>query len=217
MADNPFEIPQTLRDLSEQNVKQARAAYEQLREFMTKAMGPWMGAVPSNPMTAGLQLMQDRAMQIAMENAEAAFTFGGKMSSAQTPQEILALQGQFAQDRMQAFAAQTQQLCSAIAEAFQKSEPGAVGISMGAMPTNLIPSNLMTGFKDVQDRAVSMAKKNAESASALVEEISKAQNFQDVFGLQSRFALEQMKAYAGQTQELQKLIGETLQKSARGA
>ena len=137
MADNPFEIPQALRQVSEQNVKQARAAYEQLMEFMTKAMGSWMGAVPSNPMTAGLQHMQDRAMKIAMENAEAAFTFGGKMSSAQTPQEILALQGQFAQDRMQAFAAQTQQLCSAIAEAFQKSEHGAMGISMGAMPTNL--------------------------------------------------------------------------------
>jgi len=124
MADNPFEIPQALRQVSEQNVKQARAAYEQLMEFMTKAMGPWMGTVPSNPMTAGLQHMQDRAMQIAMENAE--------------------------------------------------------------------------------------------SASALVEKISKAQNFQDVFGLQSRFALEQMKAYAGQTQELQKLIGETLQKLQHG-
>ena len=55
MADNPFEIPQALRQVSEQNVKQARAAYEQLMEFMTKAMGSWMGAVPSNPMTAGLQ------------------------------------------------------------------------------------------------------------------------------------------------------------------
>jgi hypothetical protein len=216
MADNPFEIPQALRQVTEQNVKQARAAYEQLMEFMTKAMGPWLDAVPSNPMTAGLQHLQDRARQIAMENAEAAFTFGGKMSNAQTPQEILALQTQFAQDRMHAFVAQTQELCSAIAEAFQKSERGGMGISMGAMPTNLIPSNLMTGFKDVQDRAVAMAKQNAESASALVEKISKAQNVRDVFGLQSRFALEQMKAYAGQTQELHKLIGETLRKLQHG-
>ena len=216
MADTPFEIPQALRQVSEQNVKQARAAYEQLLEFMTKAMGPWMDAVPSNRMTAGLQHMQDRAMKIAMENAEAAFTFGGKMSSAQTPQEILALQTQFAQDRMQAFVTQTQQLCGAIAEAFQKSERGTTGISMGAMSSNLIPSNLMTGFKDVRDRAVAMAKTNAESALALVEKIGKAQNFQDVFGLQSRFAQEQMQAYAGQTQEIQKLIGETLQKLQHG-
>ncbi len=125
MADIPLEIPQALRDLSEQNVKQAHAAYEQLMEFMTKAMDSWKHAMPSTPLTAGLQGMQDLAMKISMENAEAAFTFGGKMSSAQTPQEILQLQTQFAQDRMQAFAAQTQQLYSVITEALQKSQGGA--------------------------------------------------------------------------------------------
>ena len=67
---NPLEIPQALRDLSQQNLKQAHAAYEQLMEFMTKAMGPWMDAVPSNPLSAGLQHMQDRVMEFAMENAE---------------------------------------------------------------------------------------------------------------------------------------------------
>src|SRR5271157_3234817 len=124
MVDTPFEIPQALRQVSEQNVKQARAAYEQLLEFMTKAMGPWMDAVPSNPMAAVFKDVQDRAMKIAMENAEAAFTFGGKMSSAQTPQEILQLQTQFAQDRMQAFVTQTQQLYSVIGEAFLKLRRG---------------------------------------------------------------------------------------------
>jgi hypothetical protein len=122
MADNPLEIPQALRDLSEQNVKQARATYEQLMELMTKATGAWTGALPSNPMATVFKDMQDRAMKIAMENAEAAFTFGGKMSSAQTPQEILQLQTQFAQDRMQAFVTQTQQLYSVIGEALQKSQ-----------------------------------------------------------------------------------------------
>ena len=52
MTENPVEIPQALRQVSEQNVKQARAAYEQLMDFMTKAMGPWMDALPSNPMSA---------------------------------------------------------------------------------------------------------------------------------------------------------------------
>ena len=40
-----------MRDLAEQNLKQAHAAYEQLTDFVTKAMGPWMGAIPS-PMMA---------------------------------------------------------------------------------------------------------------------------------------------------------------------
>ncbi len=128
MTDNPFRIPQTLRDMSEQNIKQAHAAYEQLAAFVTKAMGNWTGA----------------------------------------------------------------------------------------MPSNLIPPNLMTGFKELRDRAVAMAKTNAELALALVERIGKAQNFQDVFGLQSRFAQEQMQTYAGQTQEIGKLIGETLQKHNHG-
>ena len=95
-----------------------------LVEFMTKAMGAWMGALPANPMAAGFQHMQDRAMKIAMENAEAAFTFGGKISSAETPQDILLLQTQFAQERVKAFVTQTQQLYSVIAEAFQKLPRG---------------------------------------------------------------------------------------------
>ncbi len=221
MANNPFEIPQTLRDLSEQNLKQAHAAYEQLTSFVTKAMDTLMGAIPANPMTDSFKDVQGRAMEIAMENAESAFAFAGKICNAPTPQDIATLQTQFAQERTQAFVTQTQQLFSFMGEALPKSERGATGISMGAMPTNLIPSNLipskiMTGFKDVQDRAVAMAKKNAELASALVEKISKAQNVQDVFELQSRSALEQMKAYAEQTQELQKLIVETLQKLQHG-
>ena len=100
MADNPFEIPQTLRDVSEQNLKHAHAAYEQLMAFVTKAMGAWMGALPSNPMAAVFKDVQDRAMHIAMENAELAFTFAGKLSNALTFQDIVTLQTQFVQDRM---------------------------------------------------------------------------------------------------------------------
>ena len=139
MADNPFEIPQPLRDASEQSLKQAHAAYEQLMDFVTKTMDALMGAMPANPMAAGFKDVQDRAMGIAKENAESVFTFAGKISNAQTVQEIVTLQTQFAQDRMQAFVTQTQQLYSLIAEAFQKSEPGAMGAPMGAMPSNLIP------------------------------------------------------------------------------
>ena len=218
MADNPFEIPQPLRDLSEQNVKQAHAAYEQLAGFVTKAMDAWKGAMPANPMTAGFKDVQSRAMEIAMENAESAFTFAGKICNAPTPQDIGALQTQFAQDRMKSFMTQTQQLFSLMGEALQKSERSTMGISTGAMPSNLVPSNLMTaGLRDVQDRAVTMAKNNAESSFALVEKIAAAQNFQDLLSLQVRFAQEQMQAYTTQMQELQGLIGAALQKSERGS
>ena len=73
MAENPLEIPQAIRDAVEQNLKQARAAYEQLADFVTKAMDAWMGAMPSNPMTAGFKDIQDRVAAMAKQNAESAF------------------------------------------------------------------------------------------------------------------------------------------------
>ena len=164
-----------------------------------------MDAMPANPMTAGFKDVQDRAVQIAMENAESAFAFADKTCDALTFEDILTLQTQFAQERMQALVTQTQQLYSVIEEAIQKSERGATGAPMGARPSN----PMAAGFKDVQDRAVAMAKKNANSAFALVEKIAKAQNFQEIVTLQTHFAQEQM-------QELQRLMGKTLQKLQRG-
>ena len=73
MADNPFEIPQQMRDLADQNMKQAHATYEQLMEFMTKAVDAWIGALPANPLTASFKDVQGRAVEIAKENGESAF------------------------------------------------------------------------------------------------------------------------------------------------
>lgn len=121
MADNPFQISQTLRDLAEQNTKQAHAAYEQLNDFVTKAVDAWTGALPSNPVAAGFKDVQDRAVQIATENAESAFALAEKLTKAQNFPEILTLQTQFAQDRIRIVVTQTQELSKLIIEAFQKS------------------------------------------------------------------------------------------------
>jgi hypothetical protein len=217
MADNSFEIPQTLRDLSEQNLKQAHTAYEQLTDFVTNAMDAWMGAMPANPMTAGFKDVQGRAMQIAMENAESAFTFAAKICNAPTPEDIVTLQTRFGQERIQVFITQTQQLFGLFGEALQNSDRGAMGVSMKALPSNLSPSNLMTDFKDVRNCAVAMAKKNAEAAASLVEKIARAQNFQELLTLQFSFIQEHMQSYTTQAEELQKLIEEALRQSPREA
>ena len=124
MPDNPFEIPQSMRDVAEQNMKQAHAAYDQLSEFVSKTMNAWRDAMPATSIAAGFKDVQDSAMNFANDNAESAFSFAGKICNAQDTQEILALQAQFAQDRMQAFAAHTQELCGLIREAFQKLQRG---------------------------------------------------------------------------------------------
>jgi hypothetical protein len=110
MTENPFEIPQTLRDLTEQNMKQAHAAYEQLAHFMIKAIDAWMSATPSNSMVTdfnltGFEDVQNRTVAMATKNADSAFV-------------LLTLQTQFAQEQMQAYAAQTQELQWLIWDAF---------------------------------------------------------------------------------------------------
>ena len=124
MADNPFEIPQQLRDLAEENIKQAHAAYEQLTDFVTKAVGTWMGAMPASPMVTGFKDIQDRAAEIAKTNADSAFALVEKIAKAQNFQEILTLQTQFAQDQMKAFTTQTQELHKLIGETVQKAQHG---------------------------------------------------------------------------------------------
>jgi hypothetical protein len=217
MTDNPFEIPQALRDASEQNLKQAHAAYEQLMDFMTKAMGASTGALPSDPLAAVLKTVQDRVAAMAKQNAESVFVLVEKIAKAQNFREIVTLQTRFAQDQMQAYATQTQELFSVIGEVVQKSERGTMGASMGTLPSNLMPANLpTTGFNDVQDRALYIARENAESVFAFAGKISNALTPQDIVTLQTQFAQDQMQAFATQTQELQRLMGETLQKLQRG-
>jgi hypothetical protein len=122
MADSPFQIPQHMRDLTEQNLKAAHAAYEQLADFMTKSMSAWVGAMPSVPAVIGFKDIQDRAVEMSKKNADAAFTLADKLSKSGDLQEILSLQTRFAQDQMQAFASQTQELHQLIVEAVQKAQ-----------------------------------------------------------------------------------------------
>jgi hypothetical protein len=208
MTDNPFEIPQAMRDLAETNIKQAHAVYDQLTDFISETIDTWVDAIPANPMAEGFMHVQDRATEIAMENADAASEFVSKISDARTFEDIVMLETRFVQNRMQAFVAQTQQLYGLIGEALQASAHGAAGAGTGAIPSN----PLFTGLADVHNRAEEIAKMNADSAFALAEKIAKAQTLQDILTLQTQFAQEQMQAYAAQTEGLQGLIGNAFRK-----
>ena len=208
MTDNPFEIPQAMRDLAETNIKQAHAVYDQLTDFISETIDTWVDAIPANPMAEGFMYVQDRATEIAMENADAASEFVSQISDARTFEDIVMLETRFVQNRMQAFVAQTQQLYGLIGEALQASALGAAGAGTSAMPSN----PLITGLAEVHNRAEEIAKMNADSAFALAEKIAKAQTLQDILTLQTQFAQEQMQAYAAQTEGLQGLIGNAFRK-----
>ena len=79
MTQNPFELPQQMRDLAEKNVEQARVAFGQFMDAMTQAVGMWSSGLASNEMTSGFKVVQDRAIHFAKQNAEAGYHEGQRL------------------------------------------------------------------------------------------------------------------------------------------
>ena len=75
------------------------------------------------------------------------------------------------------------------------------------------PSGGITaGYTAVQERAVQIARENGDNAFALVNELSKAKDLQEVLRLQSAFAKKQMESYARQAQDFGRLLAEATRK-----
>ena len=124
MADNrSFEVPKQLRDLTERNLEQGRAAYGQFMDAMVQAASMWWGAMPANEMTSGFKVVQERSVRFAKQNAEACFALASELANAKDIQDILAIQSRYAQTQMQAFALQAQELGRLLAEAAQGASP----------------------------------------------------------------------------------------------
>jgi len=82
MTKNPVEIPQAMREQTEQNVKEAHAGHEQFTDLVTKAMDAWKGAMRAGLAAARSNDVQDRAMEIAKKNAELACALAEMIAKA---------------------------------------------------------------------------------------------------------------------------------------
>ena len=119
MAETPsFEIPPELREMAEKNVEQARAAYGQFMDFLTKAMGSWSASAGGDTMT-GFKAVQEKAIAFAKENAERSFALASDLARSKDIQEVLTLQGRYAQTQIQTFGIQAQQLAWLMADAMR--------------------------------------------------------------------------------------------------
>jgi hypothetical protein len=116
--NNPFEISPQIRELAEKNVEQVRQFYEQWMQGVTKAMSMW-SATPAGQAAPGFDGLQNRAVQFAKDNAEAAFALAQELAQAKDLQHLMTLQSQYAQAQMKAFTAQTQELGHLLTEAMQ--------------------------------------------------------------------------------------------------
>ncbi len=108
--NNPFEMPQQLRELAEKNVEQARNSYTQLLEAMGKAAGMWTAGIPQNEASSGFKTVQERATRFAKQNADACFNMANELAAAKDIQDIMGIQSRYAQVQMQAFATQAQEM-----------------------------------------------------------------------------------------------------------
>ena len=114
--NNPFEIPEQLRQLAEQSVEQARNTYGQFMDAMLQAQNMWFSSLPGNSAVDGFKEVQDLGMQFARENADNALNLATELSKAKDLTEIIAIQSRYAQTQMQRFAAQGQQMAQTISQ-----------------------------------------------------------------------------------------------------
>ncbi len=110
VQNNPFEMPQQLRELAEKNVEQARSSYVQFLDAMAKAAGMWSAAIPQNEATAGFKTIQERAARFAKQNADACFNMATELAAAKDIQDIMGIQSRYAQVQMQAYSTQAQEM-----------------------------------------------------------------------------------------------------------
>ena len=122
MAQPPFEFPQQLRELTERNVEHARSAYGQFMDAFSQAMGTWASAAPANAMMAGFKVVQERAVTFAKQNGEACFNLASELANAKDITDILGIQSRHAQQQMQAYTLQAQELTRLMVEATQSMQ-----------------------------------------------------------------------------------------------
>ena len=78
--------------------------------------------VPSNPMAAGLNEVQERVMRFTQQNLDASFAMANELARAKGLTEALQIQSRYTQLQMHAFSLQAQELGGLMNEAAQKAK-----------------------------------------------------------------------------------------------
>jgi hypothetical protein len=111
-----FEIPQELRHLAEENVERARQLYLQFMDGVGQAMASWSSA-SSDVIAPGFHQVQERAVKLTNENADAAFQLAKQVAQAKDLHELIDLQTRYVQSQMKWYADQSQEFGRLMAKA----------------------------------------------------------------------------------------------------
>ena len=118
--DQKFEVPQELRHLADENVERARQLYVQFMDWVGQAMATWSPA--SGLIAPGFHEVQERAVKLANENAEAGFQLAKDVAQAKDLHELIDLQTRYVQSQMKWYAYQTQEFGRLMAKALSETQ-----------------------------------------------------------------------------------------------
>ena len=118
MSNNgQFEIPESLRQVAEQNVEQARKMYDQ---FSQMVMNVQEMTQPANDAFSGnSHVIQARALEFARENVDSGFDLAADLAKARDLGEYFEIQTSYAQQQMQVYNRQAEELGRLMGEAVQ--------------------------------------------------------------------------------------------------
>ncbi len=120
MTDKSFEIPESMRDVAEQSVTQAKSVYDQLMDASRKVQE--MMEQSSGAMFSSAKEIHQTALKYAEQNMQAGFTLADKLLKAKDVKEALEIQSAFARDQMTAYSNQAQELSKLMSDAAKKSQ-----------------------------------------------------------------------------------------------
>lgn len=119
MTEKPFEIPESMRNVAEQSVNQAKSAYDQFMDASRKAQE--MVEQSQGSMLGVAKEIQQKSMAYAAENTQAGFDLAEKLVKAKDFQEAIEIQSSFARQQMEAYSRQAQELTRMMADAAGKA------------------------------------------------------------------------------------------------
>lgn len=119
MANLPsFEVPQQMRDLAENNVAQARKAFDSLVGTAKRGAETMRGSTEMS--RTNMQGMYARGFEYAEENVHAAFDVAQKLARAGTPMEMMKIQNEYMRERYAAMQEQAKAFGGMAQEMFKQ-------------------------------------------------------------------------------------------------
>jgi phasin len=111
MAKDPFEqfaIPNEMRAFAEQNVAQARKAFDGFIQAANQAVGQLHGRAQAAH--SSVTEIAQKSMAYAEQNVATTFDFAQKLMHAKDAAEVMGLQSEYLSRQMQAISSQVQEL-----------------------------------------------------------------------------------------------------------